>query len=80
MARLQDDILSKTARPNLIPRLTHTHTHQKQRSFPDTADQPRPGFRMAPRHGADAFGELVAWVTEHAERTAELGGASTLQR
>lgn len=27
------------------------------------------GFRMAPRHGADAFGELVAWVTEHAERT-----------
>ncbi|CAJ1425370.1 unnamed protein product, partial [Effrenium voratum] len=27
------------------------------------------GFRMAPRHGADAFGDLLAWLTEHSERT-----------
>ena len=23
---------------------------------------------MAPRHGADAFGDLLAWLTEHSER------------
>jgi len=27
------------------------------------------GFRMAPRHGANAFGDLVSWLVEHSERT-----------
>ncbi|CAE6913236.1 ASCC2, partial [Symbiodinium sp. KB8] len=26
------------------------------------------GFRMAPRHGANAFGDLVSWLVEHSER------------